>query len=197
MTPFSVVLFDGFETLDAFGPVEVIGQLDRHYALGYFSLAGRVVRSSQGVRVETQPLADLPEDGVMLIPGGMGTRTEVDNTALIGRLRSLALHSRFVLTVCTGSALLARTGLLDGLPATTNKLAFDWVTAQGPKVLWRKQARWVQADRFYTSSGVSAGIDMALGFVADQVSPELAERIARGIEYTWHRDRDADPFAIA
>ncbi len=196
MTPFSIVLFDDFETLDAFGPAEVAGKLEQEYALGCFSLAGRVVRSSQGVRVETRPLADLPDDGVLLIPGGMGTRTQVESASLINRLRSLALHSRSVLTVCTGAALLARTGLLDGLPATTNKRAFDWVVTQGPRVLWRKRARWVRADRFYTASGVSAGIDMTLGFVADQLGPEIAERIAQGIEYVWNRDPDEDPFAI-
>ena len=197
MMPFSVVLFDGFETLDAFGPVEIVGKLEQQVTLGHFSLTGRVVTSSQGVRVETAPLADLPEGGVLLIPGGMGTRTQVDNVPLIHRLLTLALHARSVLTVCTGAALLARTGLLDGLPATTNKLAFEWVTTQGPKVLWQKRARWVRADHFYTSSGVSAGMDMTLGFVADQLGVDVARKIARGIEYVWNDDPDDDPFALA
>ncbi len=197
MTPFSIILFDEFETLDAFGPVEVIGKLGEHFELGFFSLAGRVVTSSQGVRVETQPLAELPDGGVVLIPGGMGTRTQVANAALIHRLLTLALHARIVLTVCTGAALLARTGLLDGLHATTNKRAFDWVATQGPRVLWQKKARWVRDDRFYTASGVSAGIDMTLGFVADELGPDVAEKIAHGIEYVWNSDPENDPFAIA
>lgn len=197
MTSFSVILFDDFETLDAFGPVEVIGELAEHYALGYYSLAGRVVTSHQGVHVETQPLAELPDSGIVLIPGGMGTRTQVENAPLVHRLLTQALHARTVLTVCTGAALLARTGLLDGLHATTNKRAFAWVVTQGPRVLWQKRARWVRDDRFYTASGVSAGIDMTLGFVADELGTDVAEEVAQGIEYVWNRDPDEDPFAIA
>ena len=63
------------------------------------------------------------------------------------------------MSVCTGSALLARAGVLDGLKATTNKRAFDWVRSQGPRVTWMPRARWVQDGSVFTSSGVSAGMD--------------------------------------
>ena len=74
----------------------------------------------------------------------------------------LADASALVTTVCTGSALLARTGRLDGIAATSNKAAFAWVMEQGPKVDWKPEARWVEDGKFMTSSGVSAGMDMAL-----------------------------------
>jgi transcriptional regulator GlxA family with amidase domain len=99
-----------------------------------------------------------------------------------------------VLTVCTGSALLARTGLLSGRRATSNKRAFDWVVEQDRGVLWKRKARWIRDDKYYTSSGVSAGIDMTLGFVGDRHGTETAERISKGIEYLWNRDSGYDPF---
>lgn len=85
------------------------------------------------------------------------------------------------MSVCTGSALLAKTGMLDGKDATTNKRAYNWVIQQNSNIKWIKEARWVQDGNIYTSSGVSAGIDMALGFVADNFGIEKAEEIATGI----------------
>jgi len=191
---FNVILFENFETLDVFGPVEIIGKLDQHYKIEFYSEKGGIVRSSQNVRVQSIPLPEMGEKGVVLIPGGFGTRKEVDNTPFIDALRQTAEASQFVLTVCTGSALLARTGLLSGRRATSNKMAFDWVKEQDKSVLWKRKARWTKDDRYYTSSGVSAGIDMTLGFVADRHGIETAERIAKGIEYLWNRDADDDPF---
>jgi transcriptional regulator GlxA family with amidase domain len=192
---FNVILFDNFETLDVFGPVEVIGKLDQLYEIEFYSEKGGTVRSSQNVRVQSVPLAEMGEKGIVLMPGGFGTRKEVDNGPFIGTLRRVAEASQFVLTVCTGSALLARTGLLSGRRATSNKMAFDWVAEQDRSVLWKRKARWTKDDKYYTSSGVSAGIDMTLGFVADRHGIEIAERIARGTEYVWNRDADDDPFS--
>ena len=104
-------------------------------------------------------------------------------------------HSRYVHTICTGSALLAKTGLLDGLSATSNKRAFDWVISQGEKVNWRRQARWMVDGKYFTSSGVSAGMDMTLGFLEARHGLEFARRVALEIEYNWQEDKDLDPFA--
>jgi transcriptional regulator GlxA family with amidase domain len=98
-------------------------------------------------------------------------------------------------TVCTGSALLARTGLLDGRPATSNKLAWDWVVQQGPRVRWQRRARWVDDGNVLTSSGVSAGIDMALSLVERLNGREMAITSARNMEYVWNLDPANDPFA--
>lgn len=91
-----------------------------------------------------------------------------------------------VMTVCTGSALAAAAGLLDGLHATGNKRAFDWTMSMGKKVLWQRDARWTRDGKFYTAAGVSAGIDMALGFVADRFGRERALSLAEGMEYVWN-----------
>lgn len=196
---FNVILFDGFETLDAFGPVEVIGSLAKAlegYSIAYYSEKGGVIKSAQNVRIETNPLPGIEENGVLLIPGGMGTRREVNNEDLILSLTDLCGEAQYVLTVCTGSGLLAKTGLLDGLRATSNKMAFDWAKEQGPQVQWVRRARWVHDGKYYTSSGVSAGIDMTLGFVGDIMGEPVARKIACGMEYVWNDDPENDPFCI-
>src|SRR6185436_21194152 len=98
---------------------------------------------------------------------------------------------------CSGTALLARTGLLDGHRATTNKMFFDSIAVEGPKVEWVKEARWVEDGKFATSSGVSAGMDMALAVIARLWGEPLAERLALATEYEWHSDAGWDPFARA
>ena len=110
-------------------------------------------------------------------------------------LKRKAEAAEYVTTVCTGSAILAKTGLLDGKRATTNKIAFEWVTTCGPNVDWQKQARWVEDGKYFTSSGVSAGMDMALGFIAYVMGHEAAEQTADWAEYDWHTDKGWDPFA--
>ena len=196
MTSFNIILFNDFETLDAFGPVEVIGKLSKEYYLKYYSLNGGIIKSSQQISVVTLPFSEIETSGVLLIPGGVGTRTLVNDETFIEQLRFLSEKASYVLTVCTGSALLAKTNLINGLQATSNKMAFDWVSSNGSSVNWIKKARWVKAGKFYTSSGVSAGIDMTLGFISDTQGLQTAQAIANGIEYIWNSDMDNDPFAV-
>ncbi len=194
MTDFNIILFDNFETLDAFGPAEIIGKMPGTYNLDYYSLHGKTVTSSHQVRVNTKPFADMNKEGILLIPGGMGTRTLVDKTGFIEELSAIACKAVFVLTVCTGSALLAKTGLLNGRSATSNKRAFDWVQSVNTEVNWIKSARWVVDGNCYTSSGVSAGMDMTLGFISDLHGQNTAKNIADAIEYFWNSDKSFDPF---
>ena len=196
MTNFNIVLFDDFETLDAFGPAEVIGNLPEEYSLNYHSLNGGAVVSSQKVSVNTRPFSKMEASGVLFIPGGAGVRTLVNDGNFIEQLKALSVKAPCVLTVCTGSVLLAKTGLLDGLSATSYKAAFEWVNSTNDKVNWVKKARWVKNGKFYTSSGVSAGMDMILGFVSDKHGINKAQEIAHDIEYVWNRDMDDDPFAF-
>jgi putative intracellular protease/amidase len=192
-----VLLFDDFETLDAFGPVEIFGRLVDLYAVKFYSLNGGQVTNRHGVSVLTDSLENISEGlDLFLIPGGFGTRKEVDNSLLIDKIREISNSSKYVLTVCTGTALLAKTGLLDNKKATSNKIAFAWVVTNGVNVIWNKNARWTVDGKFYTSAGVSAGMDMALGFLADQHGIEFARRFAVEIEYNWTEDKDNDTFKV-
>jgi len=195
LTSFNIILFDDFETLDAFGPTEVIGQLPKEYSLKFHSLNGGIIKSTHKVSVNTLPFAEMEPSGVLLIPGGIGTRILVNNENYIEQLKTFSEKAPYVLTVCTGSALLAKTNLLNGMKATSNKMAFEWACSNGAEVKWVKKARWVKDGKFYTSSGVSAGIDMTLGFVGDIHGIKNSQAIARYIEYIWNADMDNDPFA--
>lgn len=196
MIDFNILLFDDFETLDAFGPTEVIGKLPEEYNLEYYSLQGGIITSSQNVKVETKAINTMNTRGIILIPGGRGTRMLISNKEFISTIEEIAKSALYVLTVCTGSALLAKTNLLNRKKATSNKRAFEWVKSINKDINWIKEDRWVVDGKFYTSSGVSAGIDMTLGFVMDIFSESVANDIAHSIEYIWNRGMNIDPFSI-
>jgi transcriptional regulator GlxA family with amidase domain len=193
-----VLLFPGFELLDVFGPLEAFGVRPARAHFDQLLVAERVgpIESAQGPKALAEAALD---DGrrldLILVPGGFGTRTAVDDRALRDWIARRVVQAELVMSVCTGAAMLARAGVLDGRRATTNKAAFQWVLGQGPRVHWVKEARWVEDGKFYTSSGVSAGIDMALAAIRKLASRELAEEIAVSMEYDWHRDASWDPFA--
>jgi putative intracellular protease/amidase len=191
----AILLFHDFETLDAFGPAEILGRLVDVYALRFYSLKGGPVKNHHGLSIMTDALSTIENElAIFLIPGGKGTRTEVNNVALLQEIKRISELSNYVLTVCTGSALLAKTGLLDAKTATSNKRAFDWVITNGKNVSWNKTARWTIDGKFYTSSGVSAGMDMTLGFLSDRHGLEFARTVARDIEYHWNENKDDDTF---
>jgi transcriptional regulator GlxA family with amidase domain len=189
------LLFDNYETLDVFGPAEIFGRLTDLYTLKFYSLDGGIVTNRHQVPIMTEKLADINKKPfAFLIPGGLGTRVEVNNDQLIDSIKDISLSSTYVMTVCTGSALLAKSGLLDNRQATSNKRAFAWVVTNGSEVQWDKQARWKVDENYYTSSGVSAGMDMALGFLSDRHGIEFARNVAWEIEYNWIEDKDNDTF---
>lgn len=142
-------------------------------------------------------ISEIEAADVLLVPGGWGTRKEVQNESFLDSLRKLSAKSRYTTSVCTGSAILAKAGLLDGRRATSNKRAFAWVTSQSDSVSWVRKARWVEDGHLFTSSGVSAGMDMALALIERLFHHDSALRAAARAEYTWHQDSTFDPFSDA
>ena len=190
------ILFNNFETLDVFGPIEVLGRLKDHFAVQFYSQEGGIVVSSQNVPILTRSMPELDSTHyILLIPGGIGTRELVKNEAFINQLKSLSRNAEYILTVCTGSILFSKTGLLDGKKATTNKRVFFWTKSESPEVIWIKKARWIKEGNIYTSSGVSAGMDMTLGFVADVLGYDVAKQQSIEMEYDWKEDSAWDPFS--
>lgn len=191
-----VLLFDDFETLDVFGPVEILGKLPDIFKMNFISVDGGVTESSQKVRVETNLYKEEKDvERILIVPGGNGTRENVNDESFINFIRELHSRAKYTLSVCTGSVLLAKAGILDNKRATTNKKAYKWVTEQGQKVLWVKEARWVRDGNLYTSSGVSAGMDMTLGFIEDLFGKFKAVETSQRIEYIWNEDSTYDPFS--
>ena len=142
---------------------------------------------------------DQPFD-LLMIPGGLGTgdllvRSDAKSVdELVAWVQAMDKRVTLMTSVCTGAAILARAGLLDGLPAATNHEAFAWVTTYGPRVLWDNVSRWVDAGKYVTSAGVSAGTDMAFYLVARMAGRAVAEQAAIGAEYNWHRDPEQPIF---
>jgi len=191
-----VVLFPGFELLDVFGPLEAFGNLPGAFRIVMVAKTAGPVASAQGPRaMADHGFADCPPLDVILVPGGIGTRESVDDPAVLGWLARRATEAEAVTSVCTGAAVLAAAGLLDGRRATTNKAFFQWVADQRPAVKWVRSARWVEDGKFVTSSGVSAGMDMALAVIAGMLGRDVSENVARMMEYEWHTDANVDPFA--
>ena len=190
------LLFDGFELLDVFGPAEIFGVLENYYTVELLAEVAGEVKSAQGPSVmATRSFIEAQDLDVLLIPGGIGTRQLVENDAFLTAVKTSAEQISLVGSVCTGSGVLAKAGVLDGRRATSNKLAFQWVVEQSASVEWQKKARWVEDGKYWTSSGVTAGMDMAFAIVAHQHGRDLAQRVASGIEYEWHEDAGWDPFA--
>ena len=196
------VLYEGFELLDMFGPLEMFTALPAEQLQVVMIAekagpvkAGSMAQSPMPTFIADFSYEDAPELDLILLPGGVGTIPELDNEAMLNFLRERSARAQITASVCSGSALLARAGLLDGRRATSNKVFFSLATSQSDKVDWVPEARWVDDGDIVTSSGVSAGIDMALAIIARLFGNDTAERIAIGAEYTWHRNPDIDPFA--
>ena len=191
-----VVLFEGFELLDVFGPVELFSRLPQEYEVSLIGPATGPVASSQGTQVITpSEYAEASPPDVVMVPGGRGTRALVHDAGFLSWLRRWAGAANLVTAVCTGSAVLAAAGLLDGYRATSNKRAFRWAAGHGSNVTWMPQARWVEDRTRWTSSGVAAGMDMAAALIAHLSGPEAAATAAQEIELDVHRDSGGDPFA--
>lgn len=202
MRRIGAVLYPGFEMLDTFGPLEMYSVLGKD-EVEILTVAERAgpVGAAVGADGPLGPKVladygfdDVPTLDIVLLPGGFGTFAELENILMLQFLQRVAETAELVTSVCTGSALLAKAGLLDGLPATSNKQYFALARAQSDKVDWVEHARWVDAGKFVTSSGVSAGMDMTLAVIARIWGEEAAEAAAGFAEYTWHRDADSDPF---
>ncbi len=196
------LLYPGFEMLDMFGPLEMFS------ILGQDAVSIAMVAEKQGsvsaavgadIGVGPQVVAEYdftnaPQIDVLLVPGGFGTFPELENESILEFIREHSASAQVVASVCTGSALLAKAGVLDGHRATSNKQFFALAVAQSDNVEWIERARWVEDGKFFTSSGVSAGMDMSLAVIQKIFGDEAAETVAKGTEYTWHKDADDDPF---
>ena len=168
MRAVNVLLFEGFTTMDALGPAEALSRAregDRKcYEIEYFSATGGLMGSSTSAKIWTRKLDEMAKFDVLIVPGGFAARELAYDGEFIAILGELARRHEHVITACTGSVLLAKTGLLDGMEATSNKLSWQWATSEALNVRWIRAARWCVSGKFYTSSGVSASIDAALGF---------------------------------
>jgi len=183
---FGVFVFPDVEELDFVGPWEMLGMWRRVSEAAPAGVIvaenGGAVTCAKGLSVNAHAsFADCPPLDYLLVPGGQGTRREVDNTACIGFIRRQAARCKAVMSVCTGSFLLERAGLLEGKKATTH-----W--GELPKLrklpgLDVTEERFVRTGNVWVAAGVSAGIDMMLAFIASEAGDEVAGKVQFFSEY--------------
>ncbi|MFI6999814.1 DJ-1/PfpI family protein [Nocardia sp. NPDC050175] len=184
-----LLLFPGVEELDAVGPWEVLAfwtqfYPDDGYTAFTFSMDGGPIKCAKGMTIEAEYSFDTaPRRDVLIFPGGMGTRPMIDDEAMLTWTRAQRATTPLITSVCTGSLVLASAGLLAGRPATTHWKSLDRLAELDPTIEVRTEDRYVDDGDIITSSGISAGIDMALHLVRRLASAERAKEVRRLIQY--------------
>lgn len=198
-------VFDGVQSLDVVGPHDVLmGTTELLAARGkpggyrITTVASRPgsIATASGLRLGAD--AALPESGeigTLLVPGGPGARSLAADTEFVGWLRRAAERSRRVAAVCTGTFLVAATGLLDGLAATTHWRYAEKLAGAHPAVDVRSDAIYLRQGRIWTSAGVTAGIDLALALVEADHDAEVAQQVARELVVFLRRPGGQSQFA--
>ncbi len=192
----AILVFDEAEVLDVCGPYEVFSVTGRRHDLNPFEVhlvAERpgpvVLRNGFSVNPH-HTLENCPPPDILIVPGGHGTRREMQNPTLLAWIRQQAARAELVLSVCTGALLLGQAGLLDGLQATTHFAATGLLREIAPQALVSEGVRFVDNGRVVLSAGVSAGLDMSLHIVDRLLGAELAEEAAGYMEYRWDRNEE-------
>ncbi|MFG3145935.1 GlxA family transcriptional regulator [Streptomyces sp. NPDC048243] len=194
-----IVLFDGVQSLDVTGPLEVFAGAEAHRADSYrirtASLDGAPVRCSSGlVLVPDHPLAEAPPPHTLLVPGGGGTRNP--DPLLVDWLRAHGPGAERLVSVCTGAILLAAAGLLDGRRATTHWAYCDRLARDHPAVEVDPDPIYVRDGHVATSAGVTSGIDLALALVEDDLGRAAALTIARHLVVFLRRPGNQAQFSV-
>ena len=196
MKTIAALVFPSFETLDYFGPIEMLGGFGKKTEIVTVAKGHDPTPSVHGQRIVIdKSTAEKNDYDLLLIPGGDSALKLAGDEEMMQWIRDASANAERVMAVCTGTVLLGMTGVLDGRKATTNKLDFTETVPLAPNVDWVKEARWVEDGKFFTSSSVSAGIDMALAVMADLFGMAMADRLALTCEDEWHKDASRDPFA--
>ncbi|KDO18149.1 hypothetical protein SPRG_16356 [Saprolegnia parasitica CBS 223.65] len=195
-----VLLFDGYTIMDVAGPLQLFDMLPDVFDTVTISQHAGTMWTNPPMAgtpmVASHSFESAPRIDILLLPGGLGTDVFAKDPAYLAFVRARAESATYILSVCTGSSFLAASGLLDGKRATTNKLAFQHIQSFGSSAIqWVKQARWVVDGNIWTSSGVTAGIDMAAAFLTSVVGTERVKPILELIEYVPSTNESHDPFS--
>jgi transcriptional regulator GlxA family with amidase domain len=181
------LMFDDLEELDMVGPWEVwtmAGHLKPEIDCVTIGPTDAPVRCAKGLRVvPDHTMAECPKLDVLVVPGGQGTRREVNNPELLAWIDRTAADCTWVTSVCTGSMLLAAAGPARGRRITTHWRAVDLVRGRGEAGAVLEDVRYVRDGNVVSSAGVSAGIDMALWLIGEIWEPAFARQVQRNMEY--------------
>lgn len=191
-----ILIFDNVEVLDVAGPFEVFsitrldekdrGSTESPFRVMLISNDSKTVKAAGGLKLQPDyTFENCPSLDLFLVPGGKGTRTEVNNENLIKKILEMSHKSAFTASVCTGSSLLGKTGLLDGQVATTHWRAFDFLIKSAPKAKIEKNVLYTINQKIFTSAGVAAGISLALYLVSYFYGLDVGKTTAKFMEFPY------------
>ncbi|MDQ5978455.1 MAG: hypothetical protein QG602_1429 [Verrucomicrobiota bacterium] len=197
MRTVAILLFDDVEVLDFAGPFEVFSVTrelagEKLFNVHTVGLTPGTIRARNGLKIVPEhTLESVPAPDLLIIPGGQGARALLSQAGVLDWIRRKSAKAEIVASVCTGSLLLAKSGLLAGLPATTHFQCFDLLRELEPTATVREDVRFTDNGQVLTAAGISAGIDLSLHLVARLHGVETAQRTAAYMEYHWTNDGGA------
>jgi len=192
------IIFDGFQLLDLAGPMTVF-EIASRFVPGTYDIEtiaendGPIVASSGLVAVSEPTNIDACD--TLVVVGGIGTRIAVAAPGLLRLVRDVAVRARRVTSVCSGSLILAAAGLLDGRKATTHWRRAGELAQNFPRVTVDPDRIFVTDGNVWTSAGITAGIDLALALVADDLGAAVAARVAKEMVVNYRRPGGQSQFS--
>ncbi|KAK6538027.1 hypothetical protein TWF694_010920 [Orbilia ellipsospora] len=208
---FGIAMFPGYEPLDVMGPLQILFRTSMMFPVKLSliaSAAGPITALPPApelkgasvaapVMMATHSFANAPKLDILLVPGGWGMMilAQKNDTSIDNFVKQRMPELKYLLSVCTGAASLAKAGVLKGKKATTNKSAWKEITTYGEGITWVPSARWVEDGNIWTSSGVSAGIDMTYAFLSKLYGTKHMNSVMNAMEYAPHTNPNWDPFA--
>lgn len=194
-----ILIFDDVEILDVAGPFEVfaVTRLNEEqrvkqsspFKVYLIAEKNKQITAIGGLRLTPDvTISECPELDLLIVPGGWGTRKESKNKILLNWISNqfnTITNDKLIASVCTGSSILGKAGLLDGRDATTHWRAFDFLRESAPKARILENVRFTLTEPIFTSAGVSAGIDLALRIVSHFFGTEIGQTTARQMEYPY------------
>lgn len=187
----AILLFNDVEVLDFAGPFEVFSvtaELNNYEFFHVYTVAAELgaIMAVNSLSVNPQYcFVDCPRPDILIVPGGIGSRAAMNNPRIMEWVRTSSQHAELVLSVCSGARILAKSGLLDGLEATTHHEVIEHLRELAPRTTVRENVRFVDSGRIMTSGGISAGIDLSFHVVGKLLGEEVAAKTARYMEYDW------------
>ncbi len=196
----AIFIFDDVEVLDFAGPFEIFSVCglrnggEKPFNVYTVAEKQNITARNNLLITANYLLADCPKPDIVLIPGGggihtdgtaFGSRKEMHNEVLLSWVRTQNKTAELMLSVCTGSMILAKSGLLEGLSATTHWKAVEVMQAAAPNTKLFPEKRWVDNGRIILSAGVSAGIDMSLYVISKLLGKDVADENAQYIQYDY------------
>jgi transcriptional regulator GlxA family with amidase domain len=193
------VAFEDMQPIDLTGPLQVISSAndvsDRSlFDISVFSLLGGVVPLRSGLQLNSEAF-DRKELDMLVVPGGPGVHEIIKNDSFVDQITKADHRAEVVMSVCTGAFALAQAGFLDGRSATTHWRTCDQLQTQFPKVTVRPDKLWVEDGKYWTSGGMTAGIDMMLAWLQANVNKSVANQVAKRMLVHLRRESGQSQFS--